>query len=588
MKQDQHIEGLMSKHSQTTRNLNRRRLTTSLDCIRLVLKQGLPFRGHDEKIESSNQGNFLELLRWFAKRKNKVKRVVLENAPENDKMTCPSIQKEFVSAISLETTKAIIEDLGDELFDILVDESRDVSNKEQMAIVLRYVNKYGCIVERFLGIVHVTTTTSMSLKMAIDELFCKHSLTTSRIRGQGYDGASNMQGQFSGLKTLILRENLCAFYVHCFAHQLQLALIAIARDHLQVNSLFSVISTLTNVAGGSCKRTDMLRERQRICVKEALENGEIVSGRGLNQEPNMKRSVDTRWSSHFATLVNLILMYSSITDVLEMLRDDVSIKDGRGEAKSLLILMNTFDFALTLHLMKKILGFSNELSQALQRKDQDIVNAMNLVSIIKERLQALRDDGWEPLLEEGIIYRIELFYTVVDMQLGELNNRFNETNSRLLICMECLCPNNSFSKFDKAKLIEFAKFYPIEFSLTSLKLIDSQLETYIFEMRRSVEFASLKGISDLSKKMVALKKHIDYLLVYGLLKLAMILPVATSTVERAFSAMKIVKSRLRNRMGDDWMNDCLVTYIERDVADKIDDELIIQRFQKIAPRRGHL
>jgi len=60
--------------------------------------------------------------------------------------------------------------------------------------------------------------------------------------------------------------------------------------------------------------------------------------------------------------------------------------------------------------------------------------------------------------------------------------------------------------------------------------------------------------------------------------LAMILIVATSTVERAFSTMKIVKTRLLNKMGDDWMNDCLVTYIERDVSDKIDDELIIQRF----------
>ena len=58
----------------------------------------------------------------------------------------------------------------------------------------------------------------------------------------------------------------------------------------------------------------------------------------------------------------------------------------------------------------------------------------------------------------------------------------------------------------------------------------------------------------------------------------MILLVATSTVERAFFTMKIVKTRLRNKMGDDWMNDCLVTYIERDMADKIDDELIIQRF----------
>jgi hypothetical protein len=267
MKQDQHIEVVLSKQSETTRDLYRRRLTASLDCLHFLMKQGLPFRGHDEKIESSNQGNFLEMLRWYADKKKKVKRVVLENAPENDKMSSPSIQKEIVNASSLETTKAIIDDLGDELFAILVDESRDISDSEQMAVVLRYVNKHGSIVERFLGIVHVKLTTAISLKMAIDELFCKHGLTTSRIRGQGYDGASNMQGQFSGLKTLILKESPCAFYVHCFAHQLQLALVAISRDHLLVNSLFSTISTLTNVVRGSCKRTDMLHEQQRINVK---------------------------------------------------------------------------------------------------------------------------------------------------------------------------------------------------------------------------------------------------------------------------------------------------------------------------------
>ena len=119
----------------------------------------------------------------------------------------------------METTKVIIEDLGDELFHILVDESRDVSDKKQIVVVIRYVNKYGSIVERFLGIVQFTTTTTISLKIAIDDLFCKHSLTTSRIRGQGYDGASNMQGKFYGLKSLILRESSYAFYVHYFAHK---------------------------------------------------------------------------------------------------------------------------------------------------------------------------------------------------------------------------------------------------------------------------------------------------------------------------------------------------------------------------------
>ena len=48
--------------------------------------------------------------------------------------------------------------------------------------------------------------------------------------------------------------------------------------------------------------------------------------------------------------------------------------------------------------------------------------------------------------------------------------------------------------------------------------------------------------------------------------LVLTLPVATATVERSFSAMKYVKNELRNQIGDQWMNDCLVVYIEKDVA----------------------
>ena len=50
--------------------------------------------------------------------------------------------------------------------------------------------------------------------------------------------------------------------------------------------------------------------------------------------------------------------------------------------------------------MKGVLGINNELSQALQRKDQDIVYAMKLVDISKQHLQVMRDDGGNSLLEE--------------------------------------------------------------------------------------------------------------------------------------------------------------------------------------------
>ena len=72
------------------------------------------------------------------------------------------------------------------------------------------------------------------------------------------------------------------------------------------------------------------------------------------------------------------------------------------------------------------------------------------------------------------------------------------------------------------------------------------------------------------------------------MKLALTLPIAIATVERNFSAMKYIKNELRNRMGDQWMNDCLIVYIEKDVTYSIDNETNMQRFQNMKTRRRQL
>ena len=72
-------------------------------------------------------------------------------------------------------------------------------------------------------------------------------------------------------------------------------------------------------------------------------------------------------------------------------------------------------------------------------------------------------------------YHVELFYTVIDMQLQELNNYFSETNTDLLLCMACLNPSNLFMAFDKEKLIRLSKLYPSDFLGTNILALDSQL-----------------------------------------------------------------------------------------------------------------
>ena len=298
-------------------------------------------------------------------------------------MTSPIIEIDIINAIAVETTNSIIRDVGDELFAILVDEARDISVKEQMAVVLHFVDERGFVVERLLGIQHVNDTTALSLKMNIDALLCQHGLSISSIRGQGYDGASNMQGEFNGLKTLIMNENPSAYYVHCFAHQLQLALVAVAENHSTVCKFFDVVSNVTNVVGASCKRKDMLREKAYEKVIKGLTDGDIFSGTGLNQQVSLTRAGATRWSSHYKTLTSLKCLFDSSIEVLIVIANDSRISRQRTQADYILRDLQCFEFIFCLFLMTNILGISHSLSQALQRKDQDIVNVMNLVRITK-------------------------------------------------------------------------------------------------------------------------------------------------------------------------------------------------------------
>ncbi|XP_071708719.1 uncharacterized protein [Rutidosis leptorrhynchoides] len=171
------------------------------------------------------------------------------------------------------------------------------------------------------------------------------------------------------------------------------------------------------------------------------------------------------------------------------------------------------------------------------------------------------------------------------MQLRELNNRFNEVNTTLLISMASLNPNKSFKAFQVEDLMRMADFYPSEFPKHELGFLRGQLMNYINDVRGDKRFSDLKGIGHLAKMMVETNKSIIYPNVYLLLKLALILPVAASTMERAFSAMKLIKNDLRNKLGDQFMNDCLLAYIEKDVLDGISNDAIMDEFYRMKPRR---
>ncbi|XP_055823621.1 uncharacterized protein LOC129892100 [Solanum dulcamara] len=137
---------------------------------------------------------------------------------------------------------------------------------------------------------------------------------------------------------------------------------------------------------------DELRESQAEKVQEALDMGEVETGKGFYQESGIARAADTHWGSHYKSFKKFISMFGSITNVLDTIIVDSESIEEKAKATRYLKVCQTFEIAFILHLMRDILAFTNELNESLQKKEQDIANAILLVKVVKRRLQNLRNE----------------------------------------------------------------------------------------------------------------------------------------------------------------------------------------------------
>ncbi|XP_075494879.1 uncharacterized protein LOC142532472 [Primulina tabacum] len=550
MRPSQHIDKVMHAQSKEEKEKNRLRLSTSIVAVRWLALQGFAFRGNDESLSSSNRGNFLELVKAFAKMNIEIDEVVLENAPKNAQYIAPEIQKEILHIMANRVRQMVREEVGDKYFCILVDEARDISKREQMAIILRFVNNHGILTQRFFAIKSVSDTTSMNLKNEISNVLVHHDLHVKKIRGQGYDGASNMRGAWNGLQALFLKDCPYAYYVHCFAHRLQLTLVSAAKDVSVIWEFFSHLDNIVNIVTSSTKRIAELHTPQRNEIEYMLSIGERDSGSGANQIGNLQRAGATRWSSYYDSVKSLICMYTATCKVFEVLSDYSPNGRVKAEVRGIYRNMASFEFVFILHLMHKIMRTTDTLCQILQRKSQDILTAITFVTTTKTCLQEFRES--------------------IDFILMELNTRFNESSVELLSLSTALDPKNSFDSFNSDDICKLAKkFYPEDFTDQEIVALEYELIHYKLDVMQNLNVSTLV---ELCQQLTESGRSSVYVMLTRLIHLVLTLPVSTATTERAFSAMKHVKTALRNKMEDDFLADCLTLYIEQDLAKHIDRE----------------
>ena len=196
-------------------------------------------------MNSLNRGNFLEIFKLVASH-DEVVSERLVYGPKNALYTCRSIQNNFLKLLGKMVQSIVCCKVCEPgLFLILVDETKDISKKEQITFVLRCIDpKEGTVQEYFLTYVEATTLDAKSLTESIVDTLKKHELDLTCIVSQGYNSASVMSGHCTGVQTRLKEFALHAIYIHCHAHILNLVLVDSVKAIPGATQFFTLVESL--------------------------------------------------------------------------------------------------------------------------------------------------------------------------------------------------------------------------------------------------------------------------------------------------------------------------------------------------------
>ncbi|XP_042444005.1 uncharacterized protein LOC122029119 [Zingiber officinale] len=298
--------------------------------------------------------------------------------------------------------------------------------------------------------------------------------------------------------------------------------------HIMANRVRKMVrEEVVNIVTSSTKRIAELHTAQRIEIEHMLAIGERNSGSGANQIGNLQRAGTTRWSSHYDSVKSLIGMYAATCKIFEVLSDHSP--NGRAKAQ-----------------------------------------------IGRSRQQTTVEHH----------YHFDIFNAAIDFILMELNTRFNESSVKLLSLSTALDPKNSFESINIDDICKLAmKFYHEDFTNQDIIALKYELVHYKLDVIQNLKASTLV---DLCQQLTESGRSKIYVMLTRLIHLVLTLSVSTATTERAFSAMKNVKIALHNKMEDEFLEDCLTIYIERDLTKDIDVDSIIDEFYVSKSRRAQL
>ena len=261
---------------------NRHYLKSIAETLLLTSRLEIALRGHDESKSSLNRGNFLEIFSLIASH-DPIVQEYIDKGPKNATYLSPDVQNSILQIMGKMIRGTICEQVRQSgYFSLMADETKDVSKQEQLSVVVRYVDKEGIVNERFLTFVQATSLNAESLSGYLLKVLEDNELDPACIVSQGYDGASVMSGNCSGVQQRIKERCPCAIYINCCAHILNLVLVDCSKEVQFAHDFFCLLETLyAFMAASKAHSIFVATQKDYIRISPLMNYKSLVTHAGL-------------------------------------------------------------------------------------------------------------------------------------------------------------------------------------------------------------------------------------------------------------------------------------------------------------------
>jgi len=557
---------IIARHNEKVRK-NRTMLSKIIDCIKFCGKFELPIRGHDESSTSLNSGVFHGLLDFITQFDQSFKSPFESDSDFNG--ISETFQNDILDSILQICQQAIKAEIqAADFLAVMVDETTDVSDKSQVAVVFRYV-KENRAVERFWNFLNPSNLSATTISsIIINELEPLIGNFSEKLIAQTYDGAVVLSGVNSGVQVRVREVYSNAHFLHCYAHQLNLTLLKAVSQNNHAKIFLNNFSDIP---------TFFSKSPQRMA---ALEN--VISRRHIPHPSS------TRWNFQIQTVNQVFEMREEIVECCTELEAS-SCKETGSAAGSIKRLLCDSEFLFWLQFLAIVMPHADILFNQLQAREIDANKASECIQLFKTNVQNAKDtcteigastkaneNDWARYSEERSIAAKQ----VCDVLMLQCQERFRFVGH-----------SESSRLFDTTQFCQYSRQFPIIMLEHAVKyypmLNKNKLYAELNILYKRQELSHFKSLTELLILLYSLNLCNTFSEVTKLIKILLTTPMTTDESERCFSTLKRVETFGRSTMGNDKLGALAMLSIESELVASLKDfnEKVIDLFSIPENRR---